>query len=135
MGVAPGSAYHAHWSAECALQAHAANVAKADLERRVRYAQRWNMVCHGKEVFQFLMKRHGWPEKLCTMAKELASDETSGSAGDAVADDVPGASPTTPPPPTTSPTPAPAASSNQWDFTVVEGSSGLTVSIVLPTDT
>lgn len=133
----PLVAYHAHWAAECALQAHAANHAKTDLERRVRYAQRWNIVCHGKEVFQFLMKRHGWPETLLAKAADpetllaTAADLTSGDAseraGDIVASDAPEASPTA-----FSPPPRDAGSS-PWDFTIIEGSSGLSVSIVLPT--
>jgi len=114
--VAAGSAYHAHWAAECALQAHAAKLERADIEQRVRYAQRWNVICYGKESFQLLMKRHGWPESLLAMAPAMEATPAEATA-EAFAP------------------PARTVANNgcRWDFDLLEGSCSFTVSIGLPT--
>merc|ERR1712232_1047089 len=70
--VSAGSAYHAHWAAECALQAY-----KADHEtsRHVSYARHWNAICYGSGVFHLFMDRLGWPKELLSFSDDLLKDK------------------------------------------------------------
>jgi len=89
--VFPGSAYHAHWAAECATQAFNASVSadvrdpekrvlREEMARLAQYARRWNTTCNGSELFRPSMESFGWPQELIAIA-EASLDETEGRRG------------------------------------------------------
>lgn len=80
--VSASSAYHAHWAAECALQAyeawragHSGKKGSVDdeIKNAVNAARRWNSNCYGGAAFEPLMEKHGWPEDLLKIAEEARS--------------------------------------------------------------
>uniref|UniRef100_A0A7S4SS27 SET domain-containing protein n=1 Tax=Alexandrium monilatum TaxID=311494 RepID=A0A7S4SS27_9DINO len=127
--VCAGSAYHAHWAAERALQAHqhatrgGAGSDRAEVAKAAQYARHWNEVCHGREACDLLLRRHGWPEELLQAAPPR---------------------PPEPPPPKQAPAPAgdsgttgPAAAAEAvpaeaWGCSVEEAAGALVVSLALP---
>lgn len=74
--VSRSSAYHAHWAAQCALQAFKAlnagtGTGKDEVNKVVEGARRWNTNCYGSDVFRQLMEAQGWPKELLEIADGL----------------------------------------------------------------
>eukprot|EP00930_Biecheleria_cincta_P101883 TRINITY_DN93534_c0_g1_i1.p1 TRINITY_DN93534_c0_g1~~TRINITY_DN93534_c0_g1_i1.p1 ORF type:complete len:556 (-),score=111.99 TRINITY_DN93534_c0_g1_i1:17-1684(-) len=96
--VCPGSAYHAHWALEAALQANlSASASRGVLASR---ALRWCRAFAGPDpaVFELLAKRIGWPTELLELARSApaeapaALEETSSSPWEYTLDEVDGGS-------------------------------------------
>eukprot|EP00929_Paragymnodinium_shiwhaense_P119482 TRINITY_DN91388_c0_g1_i1.p1 TRINITY_DN91388_c0_g1~~TRINITY_DN91388_c0_g1_i1.p1 ORF type:complete len:726 (-),score=201.65 TRINITY_DN91388_c0_g1_i1:63-2240(-) len=153
--ASPGSAYHGHWAAERALQAHLAAKllktpeAEAAVASAVKYCRRWHAISCAPEAFELEMERLKWPSELLAMSaqqKDVAVARQEGGYPAAEKKKKPAAS--APPaaaaadaaPPSSTPAqavPAAAAapsSSAAWTYTLDEQDGSFQLSISVPDD-